>query len=71
MTALVADHQLGATSNITDQSILDKNLTSNQSSDKRESKKLKSEEVQLLEIIFIHISPSLSSSHYNHIPIDI
>ena len=48
VTTSVADHLVSASSNNTNQSILKKNITSDQSSDIREIKKLTSEEVQLL-----------------------
>lgn len=48
VTTSVADHLASASSNNTNQSILKKNITSDQSSDIREIKKLTSEEVQLL-----------------------
>lgn len=64
VTASVADHRVRAASNLTDQSILDKNSTSNQSSKIREIKKLTSEEVQLIRNLSQGFSRTATQSQF-------
>ena len=60
----VTDDQASAASNFTDQTILLKNPTSNQSSDIKDIKKLTSEEVQLLKSLGQEFSRTTTQSQF-------
>ena len=63
-TTSVTDDQASAASNFTDQTILLKNPTSNQSSDIKDIKKLTSEEVQLLKSLGQEFSRTATQSQF-------
>jgi hypothetical protein len=60
----IADHQASAASNSIDQIIKQRNITSNQSSDLRDIRKLTSEEVQLLRDLGQGISRTTTQSQF-------
>jgi hypothetical protein len=60
----MTDDQVSATSNFTDQMVLQKNLTSTQSSDIKDIKKLTSEEVQLLKSLGQEFSKTTTQSSF-------
>lgn len=66
----VTDHRVSAASNFTDQTIPQKNITSNQSSDIKDIRKLTSEEVQLLKIMGQEFSRTTTESVccFRHLP---
>jgi hypothetical protein len=63
-TTLLTDDQARAASNFTDQTILQKNLTSNPSSDIKDIKKFTSEEVQLLKSLGQEFSRTTTQSQF-------
>src|SRR5262249_27062204 len=58
------DNQANVTSNFTGQAILQKNLTSNQSDDIKEIRKLTSQEVQLLKVMGQEFSRTTTQSQF-------